>query len=188
MLFGRRFHDGQSLAQVGVVSHLYRNGAPQRFATVRLVNHHVGNEVFVRHQGLSAIGVFDHGIAGGDFGDVTIEIVDVDTVAHAHRAVEQHNKTRHIIAGDFLQAKTQAHTQSTTEHRQYRQIDAHHGQGNQERQNDEQGFGDVRQSYAQAHVHAREAHQAAFNHFGQPHRQHHDDDHPHHAIEDVKQA
>ena len=65
--------------------------------------------------------------------DVTLDVVDNDAGADLDRPLEHQDHPRHEVRCDLLQPKPDAHTQSTPQNRNRRQIDAHNGHQQQKR-------------------------------------------------------
>ena len=57
--------------------------------------------------------MLEHRIARRDLRDFTAFVANLDDVADADRTVEQDDEAGNVIAGDFLQAKTEADAQRT---------------------------------------------------------------------------
>ena len=135
-----------------MIGNLYIERLLQFAAGVGFVDHHRGNESLVRNQRLSTVGIAQHHKTRGDFGDIAGKVVDRQAVVHADGAVAQNDEARNIVARHFLQAETDTDTQRTAKHRQYRQINPHQRQRNQDRQNHHHRFDNFRQNHAQIGV------------------------------------
>ena len=137
-----------------MIGNLYIKRLLQFAAGVGFVDHHRGNESLVRNQRLRTVGIAQHNKTRGDFGNITGKVIDRQTVVHTDRAVAQNDKAGNIVARHFLQTETDTDTQRTAEHRQYRQINPHQRQRNQDRQNHHHRFDDFGQNHGQVIVQA----------------------------------
>ena len=177
------FKYAHGLCQIGVVGYLDVEVLPQRFAGVRFINHGGSNKRFVRNQRFRAAGAAQHHKTRGDFGNVAGEVVNSQAVARADGAVAQNDKARNIIAGHFLQAEADAHTERTAKHRQHGKIDAHQRQRNQHCQRHQHRGDHFREHDAQIHIEPVAVHQPAVDGARKPEGKHHNHRHPHQAGE-----
>ncbi len=139
--------------QVAVITDLHGDGDTHLAVSVGIIAYHRTDQQFVRHQDFRAGQGAQYGESRGDACDLAAVAADADHVPDTYRVVEQKNETGYIIAGDFLQAKTQADAECATKYRQRGQVDTHQRQGDQHSDQGHERARQAHENHAQAAVH-----------------------------------